>query len=77
MLLGVAALRRRDFAGHGAWMPRGDAIDMGAGTQVLTHLAWFLLFGAPGELPRALLIGAGWAIKLAVAERIIRRKVSA
>lgn len=33
LLLGVAALRRRDFAGHGGWMLRGDAIGMGAGTH--------------------------------------------
>jgi hypothetical protein len=73
IVLALIAVRRRDFASHGAWMMRGYAIGLGAGTQVLTHLPWFLLAGRPGELPRALLMGAGWAINLGVAEWIIRR----
>jgi hypothetical protein len=54
-------------------MMRGYALGLGAGTQVLTHLPWFVLFGKPGELPRLLLMGAGWAINLGVAEWVIRR----
>lgn len=73
ILLGAAAIRRRDFRQHGDWMLRGYAIGMGAGTQVLTSLPWALLIGTPGELPRALLLGAGWVINLAVAEWIIRK----
>ncbi|XXU43639.1 hypothetical protein WME75_32315 [Sorangium sp. So ce1014] len=30
---------------------------------MLTHMPWVLLFGAPGEGDRALLMGAGWVIK--------------
>ena len=67
IVLALAAVRRRDFAAHGAWMTRGYAIGLGAGTQVLTHLPWFLLMGRPGELPRGLLMGAGWIVNLAVA----------
>jgi len=74
ILLGVAAILRRDFAQHGAWMMRGYAIGLGAGTQVLTHLPWLLILGIPDELTRALLMGAGWVINLAVAEWIIRRR---
>jgi uncharacterized membrane protein len=75
IVLAVDAIRRRDFASHGVWMIRAYAIGMGAGTQVLTHLPWFVLVGAkPGELPRAVLMGAGWAINVVVAERIIRRR---
>lgn len=73
ILLGAAAIHRRDFRQHGDWMLRGYAIGMGAGTQVLTSLPWALLIGTPGELPRALLLGAGWVINLAVAEWIIRK----
>ncbi len=73
ILLGVLAIRRRDFVSHGAWMMRGYAIGLGAGTQVLTHLPWFLLVGKPGETPRAFMMGAGWVINLAVAEWIIRK----
>ena len=68
----VDAIRRRDFVSHGAWMIRGYAIGMGAGTQVLTHVPWFLLVGQPGEMARAVLMGAGWVINLLVAEWIIR-----
>lgn len=72
IVLGFAAIRRRDVVRHRAWMIRGYALGLGAGTQVLTHLPWTLAFGAPGEFPRALLMGAGWVINLVVAERIIR-----
>ncbi|MET8047180.1 DUF2306 domain-containing protein [Streptosporangium sp. NPDC005286] len=74
IVLGFAAIRRRDVARHRAWMIRGYAIGLGAGTQVLTHLFWFLFLGTPGEFPRALLVGAGWMINLAVAEWFIRRR---
>jgi uncharacterized membrane protein len=74
ILLGINAIVRRDFAAHGDWMMRAYAIGLGAGTQVLTHLPWFLLVGPkPSELPRAVMMGAGWMINLAVAELIIRR----
>ncbi|MEO8620758.1 MAG: DUF2306 domain-containing protein [bacterium] len=69
----VDAIRRREFASHGEWMIRGYAIGLGAGTQVLTHLPWFILVGKPGEFARAVLMGAGWVINVAVAEWVIRR----
>ncbi|MBB2914533.1 putative membrane protein [Streptosporangium becharense] len=74
VVLGFAAIRRRDVVRHRAWMIRGYAIGLGAGTQVLTHLVWVPAFGTPGELPRALLMAAGWVINVAVAERVIRRR---
>ena len=71
---GIDAIRRRDFAAHGDWMIRAYAIGLGAGTQVLTHLPWFILVdGKPGEGPRAVMMGAGWVINVIVAEWIIRR----
>ena len=73
MLQGVDAIRRRDFAAHGRWMLRAYAIGMGAATQVLTHLPWFLLVGRPGEAARGVLMGAGWMINVAIAEWIVRR----
>lgn len=73
ILAGIDAIRRRDFATHGVWMTRAYALGMGAGTQVLTHLPWFLLVGKPGELARATLMAAGWMINILVAERVIRR----
>jgi uncharacterized membrane protein len=76
IILGAAAIRRRDFARHGAWMMRGYAIGLGAGTQVLTHVPWFLLFGTPDEFTRALLMGAGWMINLVVAEWVIYKRLT-
>jgi hypothetical protein len=74
IVLALGAIRRRDFVAHGAWMTRGYAIGLGAGTQVLTHLPWFVLAdGKPGELPRAVMMGAGWIVNVAVAEWTIRR----
>lgn len=73
LLKGIEAILHRDFAAHGDWMMRAYAIGMGAATQVLTHLPWFLIVGQPGEAARSVLMGAGWVINLAVAERIIRR----
>lgn len=76
LTLAAVALLRRDFPRHGAWMIRAYAIALGAGTQFLTHLPWALLVGTPGELPRAVLMGAGWTINLAVAERVLRRRAA-
>lgn len=72
--LGVAAIRRRDIPAHRAWMARGYAIGLGAGTQVLTHLPWMVLAGQPSGLPRVLLMLAGWVINLAVVEWALRRR---
>lgn len=75
IVLGFAAIRRRDITAHRAWMMRGYAIALGAGTQVLTNLPWVILTGQSAEgLRRALLMGAGWAINLAVVEAIIRTR---
>ncbi|MGY1624136.1 DUF2306 domain-containing protein [Geodermatophilus sp. SYSU D00965] len=73
LVLGVAAIRRRDVAGHRAWMARGYAIGLGAGTQVLTHLPWALLVGPPSGTPRVLMMLAGWLVNLAVVEWALRR----
>lgn len=70
--LGWAAILRRDIARHRAWMIRGYAIGQGAGTQALTAILWLLIVGTPDELTRDLLMGASWAINVAVAEWIIR-----
>lgn len=73
IVLALVAVRRRDFAAHGAWMIRGYALGMGAGTQVLTHLPWTLFVGPLDQTSRAFCMGAGWAINALVAEWVIRR----
>ena len=58
-------------------MTRGYAIALGAGTQVFTMLPWVVAFGPIGaadEVPRTVLMTAGWVINLGVAEYIIRRR---
>lgn len=74
LCLGLAAVRRHDIARHRAWMMRAYALGLGAGTQVFTHIPWFLLPSIQGELARTLCMGAGWAINLAVAEWFIARQ---
>ncbi|MNY10226.1 hypothetical protein D3C86_1431890 [compost metagenome] len=70
---GYLAIRKRDIPRHRAWMMRGYALGMGAGTQVFTHIPWFLLPATHGELARTVCMAAGWAINLAVAEWLIAR----
>lgn len=73
LALGFAAARKRDARAHAAWMTRGYAIGLGAGTQALVQVP-FSLDGPPGALARSLLMGAGWGINLAVAEWFIRTR---
>lgn len=73
ILLGFARIRQGDAIRHRAWMMRGYAIGLGAGTQVLTLSAGELIIGPPSELSHALLMGAGWVMNLAVAEWAIRK----
>lgn len=72
--LSVRAIMQRQFATHGAWMIRAYAIGLGAGTQVVTHLPWFLMFDeTPGKMPRAVMMGSAWVINAVVAELVIRK----
>ncbi|WP_104176336.1 DUF2306 domain-containing protein [Arthrobacter sp. Y81] len=74
LVLGLAAVRRRDFVRHSAWMTRAYAIAVGAGTQAFVSIPWLLLVG-PTDVPtRAVLLGAGWVINVAVAEYVIHRR---
>ena len=74
LVLALAAVRRREYTSHGEWMIRAYAIGLGAGTQVFTHLPWFVLADErPGELARGVMMGLGWAINIVAAEWIIRR----
>lgn len=74
IVLGVGAIRRGDVIRHRAWMIRGYAIGLGAGTQAFTQMAWILIVGPTTELSGALMMGAGWGINLAVSEWAIRRR---
>lgn len=71
LVLGVTTIRRRDFAAHRAWMIRGYAIGLAAGTQAFTAGFGESIFGT-GVVAADLAKGAGWIINLAVAEAAIR-----
>ena len=72
--LGFAAALRRDFVAHSAWMTRGYAIGVAAGTQAIFLIPAALIFGPTHEPSRAVFMGAAWVANLAVAEFIIRRR---
>lgn len=70
---GILSARDHDYESHGAWMTRAYALSMGAGTQVLTHLPWFVFVGTPGEASRFVLMTLAWLVNSAVAEYVIHR----
>ncbi len=69
---GLVAIHGGHVAAHQAWMRRAYAIGLGAGTQALLLGPAILLFGEPDGTGRALMMGAGWVLNLAVAEWLIR-----
>lgn len=71
LCLGILSIQRRDILSHRAWMMRSFALGLGAGTQVFTHIPWFLFPNIQGEFARTLCMGLGWVINLVVAELII------
>jgi hypothetical protein len=73
LVLGVTTIRRRDVAGHLAWMTRGYALGLGAATQMFTIGIGQAVFGR-SDLTTALSQAAAWTINLAIAERAIRSR---
>jgi uncharacterized membrane protein len=74
LIVGVTSAVKRNIPAHKAWMLRAYAIGMGAGTQVFTHLPWFLLVGQPTEAARAVLMIGAWMVNLTIAEWLIRKQ---
>src|ERR1700712_1725172 len=74
LVLAVRALTRRSYRAHGAWMTRAYALGVAAGTQALALIPGSILFGPNDQGPRAVAMGAAWALNLAVAELVIRRR---
>jgi hypothetical protein len=73
IVLGFAAIRRREIARHRAWMIRADAIALAAGTQAFTMGVGGARFG-DGVLAHDLSIASAWLINPAVAEWEVRRR---
>jgi uncharacterized membrane protein len=72
IILGFAAIRRRDIPAHRAWMMRAYALGLGAGTQAFTEGIGESLLGTT-DLSKAVSLGSGWVINAVVAEWIVRR----
>jgi uncharacterized membrane protein len=72
LVLGFTAIRRHDISAHRAWMIRGYALVVAAGTQVFTQGIGEALFGL-SELSTGLSVSSGWVVNAAVAEWAIRR----
>ncbi|MEV0714464.1 DUF2306 domain-containing protein [Asanoa sp. NPDC050611] len=77
LVRGFVAVRRREFARHRAWMIRGYAIGLGAGTQAFTNAAWLAAVGPITTTGRTATLTAGWVINVLVAEWLIRRRRAA
>lgn len=73
LVLGVVAAVRRRIPQHRAWMIRGYALGLAAGTQVLTSLPLLATGADPTDLTRTASMTAGWVLNGVVAEVVIRR----
>lgn len=73
LVLALWAIRKRDIQSHMRWMTRAYALGIGAGTQVFTHIPWFLFPDMQGELARTVCMTAGWVINIGLAEWAILR----
>jgi hypothetical protein len=74
IVLAVTAVIHRDIARHRAWMIRGYALGLGAGTQVVVLLPWMLIMGTPSALQRDVMMSLAWLINLSVAEMLIQKR---
>jgi uncharacterized membrane protein YozB (DUF420 family) len=74
IVVGLAAILRRDIQGHRAWMVRGYAIGLGAATQMLLLMVAEIVAGRPNELTHDSLMALSWVINVAVAEWAIRQR---
>lgn len=74
LVLGLIFILRGEVRKHGIWMLRAYALGLGAGTQVLTHIPWFLFPSIRGEVARTLMMTLGWVFNVVAAELIIRNQ---
>ena len=76
LVLGVAAIRRRDVHTHQRWMARAYAVGQGAGTQALVLGPMVLVVDHPGGTLKASGMAFAWVLNLVVAEWLVRRSQS-
>lgn len=74
LVRGAIAIRRRDFAAHGAWMTRAYAIAVSGGSQAFAVALWTIPFGEVDAFGETWLVAVGFVINSVVAELLIRRR---
>lgn len=72
----AAAITRRDFARHGAWMTRAYAIAISGGTQAIVSILWAAVAGDVDVVAETWLVALGFLINSVVAEWLIRRRTN-
>jgi len=72
IVLAFAAIRRRDFARHRAWMIRAFAVGIAGSTQALIIGLWLVFYGTLTPESATVLISLGFAANVAFAEWRIR-----
>lgn len=71
---GLWQVLQRNIKAHKAWIMRGYALGIGAGTQVLVFIPWILVMGEPSPLTGELLMGFAWLINILFVEYLLRKK---
>lgn len=73
VVLGIAAILRRDIVRHSSWMIRAYAIGQGASTQGLLLMPMSIISEEPSGFTRDILMTFAWIINISVAEWIIQK----
>ncbi len=73
VVLGIAAILRRDIVRHSSWMIRAYAIGQGANTQGLLLGPISIISEEPSGFTRDILMTFAWIINISVAEWIIHK----
>ncbi len=73
LVMGILAIRRRDFAKHREWMIRAFAVAMPAGTLIVIILPLYLILGEVSDTLDESVQSGAWVVHLAIAEYLIRR----
>ena len=74
IVLGIAAILRRDVPNHRAWMIRAFALSLPAGTLAFILIPVMLIFGEQSEFAGEVIQVAAWPVHVAVAEFFARQK---
>lgn len=76
LTMGIFAFSQGNVVRHRACMTRAYALALGAGTQVITHMPWFMLPGLHSKSFRTACMASGWIINLVIAEWWLRTQTT-